>query len=210
VIFVSGTVYAPAFVLGAATYGLLLLKPAGTSWRRVVEWDHVPPLLVAAALVALLMAPALANQQQARGTDDMGEIATTLLSDPKFQEGGRRQLFFQFPLAGRGGSVGECGAMRSILVLLAIAGLVTWVVNPKSLVAFPKELKTLFFASFVCYGLAWAIALAVGTFPLHLPSRYTMYSVPLFSLIYVVVNAKETLRLLRCGFRNSAVTFSCS
>jgi hypothetical protein len=194
VIFLSGIIYGPAFVLGAATYGLLLLKPAATSWRRVVEWQNVPPLLVAAGLVALLIAPAVANQPQARGTDDVGEVATTLLSDPKFQEGGRRQLFFQFPLAGRGG-LSANGAQARILVLLAIAGLVTWVVNPKSLVAFPKELKTLFFASFVCYGLAWAIALAVGTFPLHVPSRYTMYSVPLFSLIYVVVNAEETLRL---------------
>jgi hypothetical protein len=192
VIFVSGTVYAPAFVLGAATYGLLLLKPAGTSWRRVVEWDHVPPLLVAAALVALLMAPALANQQQARRTDDVGEVAPTLLADPRFQEGGRRQLFSHFPLVGRGGlTVDVPGAL--LMVLLAVLGLVTWVIDPSSLTKSPKELRMLFFAGILCFALAWTSAMAVTTFPLHLPSRYTRVSIPLFLLIYVVTNSEESL-----------------
>jgi hypothetical protein len=187
----SGAIYPPAAVLGAAIYGLLLPRPRAGSWRRLVDWRPLPALLLAALLVGLMMVPALANQQRIQSPDATA-TSTGLFANPDYQEGGRRQLFTRPPLVGRVG-LADWELNGWHMAFLALAGLATAAVSTKSLVSFPWALKVFFIASFVLYVLAWIAALITATFPLYLPSRYTMFSVPLFLLIYVVASGEQTL-----------------
>jgi hypothetical protein len=198
VIFLTGIIYAPTAVLGAVLYGLYIIDPEAKSWRSLINWRHLTPLVLATLLAVLFLLPTFLDQlgRGATGGNSLVDEQPgreSLLTDPRFQAGGRRELFTVFPLVGRGGIATSTGNFLHIFFLAALA-IGTFSLRPASLAELPRVLKLLFVASVLCFTVSWLLALLTAAFPLYLPSRYTRASLPLFLLIYVTLNGRDSMQ----------------
>jgi hypothetical protein len=202
-IFLSGVIYPIAFVIGVMTYGLLLIKSDRT--RRLpftLDWPHLWPLLMAVTLVAICLLPFASVLTPTAGVTNTTEAAKmTLWNNPDLQSGGRRQLFGEFPLVGRGG-LADDGLLFLILFILIIFALIIWRIEPASLARTPAALKFMLLAGFLGYGLAWVAALLASSFIAHMPSRYTQVSLFLFLFFYVGTNAGQAAERGAAKLRN--------
>ncbi|MGH2538855.1 MAG: hypothetical protein ACRDHL_15810, partial [Candidatus Promineifilaceae bacterium] len=120
VVLLSGLIYPPAFVLGAATYGLSLASHFFRDRRPWPEvWRPAFYLLAAVLLVALAQLPTLRGQ--VRVAQNNAEVVQTeevgFVEREHFQDGGRYDLFELFPLSGRGGLVTDAFQFLQLLVL---------------------------------------------------------------------------------------------
>ncbi|MCI0395884.1 MAG: hypothetical protein L0332_01045 [Chloroflexi bacterium] len=197
VIIVGGLIYPVVFVLGAITYGLVLLKPAPGRRLPKVQQRHWLNLAALLLFAPMLLLPMLGDDSTTNGrtiSQQTSEAEGGLLSDPRYREGGRQTLFYVFPAIGRGGLT-ESATNFFHIVALSLATLIIWRVRPAVLVETPDTLKMLVLASVVCFVLAWLVALLTSSFLLYFPDRYTQATLPLFLLIFAILHLDETLRL---------------
>lgn len=205
VIFLSAALYAPTFPLAVVTYVLTLIKRTRRNWPIQIPRTELAYLLIASIFATLVLMPAIKKQLTEPYHATQAEIVDSgerpnLLADPNFREGGRRNLFQVFPLIGRGGIATHVQTVIHI-VLLALFALVTWRLQPKSIIVFPTTIKLLFISGLICFAAAWSIALLSGAFVFYLPNRYTRVTISLFLLIYVVVNSPNTFSLIAVTLR---------
>jgi hypothetical protein len=191
VIFIAGIVYAPIFPVLCITYALSAVQfRENGRWRIKITWFALWPLAAAMLLVVLAISPTpLPVHEQTSETSEPVHI----LQDPAYQPGGRRPLFILFPLVGRGGIASSGETAIPILVLL-ILSLATYIILRERAIPLPPTLRNLLIASLIGFSLAWLAIIFMSSFLLYIPNRHTQSTFFLVPLIYVFVNARQTLR----------------
>lgn len=194
VIFVSGLIYPPIFVLNAATYAVSLLsKPTNPNrWRSTVQWRRAIPLLAAVLSVALILLPIL-SVQLSRAALAAGPITGHMLTDPTFQTGGRRALFEVFPLIGRAGPFTSILTAAYVLILALLAVAIA-LLHQEKLRPIPNTLKHLFLAAWLSFTVAWLGIILLSSTVLYLPSRYVEAPLLLLLLIFISLHAGTALQ----------------
>lgn len=213
VVVIAALIYAPAFVLAAAIWGLNILK-FGHQHRRgfSIDTTSLGPLLIAGFLGALILIPALLirfspypTETATTGTiqqttDAPAESYRFLWDDPKYQAGGRTQLFYSFPFIGRGGLVNKDADALHLSVLFVISCLI-YLVQGRRAFDLPSPIWSVFGASLITFVMAWLAIWLTNSFLLYLPSRYTRVGLFLFLLLVVFLNftdfIKESALLIR-------------
>lgn len=192
IVFLSSSIYPPIFVLGAATFGISLLKFRNTNFKGIsVHQKAIPPLMAATLLGGLLLLPAAITQEH-------DQISTTLnqsdspLTITSIQEG-RYPLFTFFPFIGAGGiASGADGLNIMIMVIIAVG--TKFLIKQKSQ-PLPHVVVSLIMASIVCFVISWLAILITNSFLLYLPSRYAQSTIIIFLLFYFVLNGKVAMQL---------------
>jgi hypothetical protein len=114
-----------------------------------------------------------------------------ILRDPTYAPGGRRALFFIFPLVGRGGLVTHHRAALQ-LGLLAIAATLTWLTVRERAHRLPGAGRHLFWASVIVFSGSWLAIILFSSFLLYIPSRHTQSSFFVLLVLYVTINLRAT------------------
>jgi hypothetical protein len=192
-VFLSGIIYAPILPICALSYVLSCVSLRENShWRLQIHWRDLTPLLISILLVMIALSPMLISQVR-RAQEGIGSsYGGGVLADPNRQEGGRGQLFTLFPFIGRGG-ITTNGEDAFHLLVLAILAALTWLLRRSKAILVPPVLVKLFYASLIGFVVAWLAALTTSSFLLYLPSRHTRASFFAILLIFVMINARETL-----------------
>lgn len=196
VVFFSGVIYPPLFVLSVVTVGLSLFEPSSTRLRFKVNLRRAVPLSFAVGLVVLTMLPQVQRSVRVTTAAVTGEqsAATTIVDNPIYQEEGRHTLFAMYPVLGLGGLTEGSANLVYIVVMAAMAVIIIRL-DRSTLTTFPTTLKQLFFAGLICYTAAWIGLLTTSSLLLYYPSRYTQASLLAFLLIFVVTYSPQGLRL---------------
>jgi hypothetical protein len=209
VLFLAGGIYPPLFVLLAITAVFKLLlswwsdrhKPA--SHRYAI---YLLGIVLVGLMVIGLLWPIVESRVVAAFANDVA-TGVSLADDSRFGPYGRLNLFNIYPVVGRGGIAdhGTTSILIMVFALLAVP-IVTW--QPQRLYEFPRIFKTLFWASWFAFLLAWVTFLLTQTFVIYLPSRYTQASVLLILFVFVAVNGPAATRsAARWIMFNTAVWF---
>ncbi len=185
---IGGAVYLPAMVLGLVTYGLGVLEPTGSRWRYRINRQRILPLLVLMAFI-FLMIPPLISRLSGLLLTLSARLSTpgAMLTAPNYQSGGRLPLFVFSPFIGNAGIATKPYTFWLMLVLASLS-VCLWLLNPRAKGEFPRTLKLLFWASWICFLFAWLAILFTSSMEFYFPSRYTRASVTLVLFIFVVVN----------------------
>ncbi|RME48395.1 MAG: hypothetical protein D6796_06335 [Caldilineae bacterium] len=201
-LFLSATVYAPAFALGAALWGFHFLRANGWLTRRPSLRRGGGLLLLAAGFFgAMALLPALSPALAARLSErppPLPPAGTTTLyrrawDNPIYRPGGSVPLFVLFPIVGRGGLVDLGEDLVNWLILLLVGGLIA-LVRRRNAFALPAEGWDMLAASGLMFGLAWLAAGTTGAWTLYYPSRYTRVGVYLFLQVWVLLNLTDFVR----------------
>ena len=210
ILLLSGGLYPPLFLLLAITCCLELVL-AGWQARHTLEKRqyilYSGGILLVGLFVSLLLWPAIVRQFTAftLALDISGNWA--LLSDGRYAPGGRATVFYIFPFVGRGG-VADQGLTIIIMLFLALFAFFVYCWQPERLHNFPRIFKSLFWASWIAFGLAWLGFFLTAAFPLYLPSRYTQSSLLLVLFVFVMVHAPPALQAAgRWIMVNTAILF---
>lgn len=172
--FVLSALFYPPAVVNLGVFAAIVLAVRTVRERRLPErW----PALVALGLAALAI---LVRVYAAPLPPDVGPKTTRAdaLAMPEFHKGGRSALFEDDPLRFyfRNERAGLGTGPRTLAALAALAAL-TAAVLPG---AISFEAWALATSSLLAFVLAHATL-----FALHLPSRYVMYTLPLFLLLWI-------------------------
>ncbi|MCB9098300.1 MAG: hypothetical protein H6632_02085 [Anaerolineales bacterium] len=214
---VAALFYPPASVLMLATWGLAALPSLRLShigvWlqsRAVVHLGLAVILtgvILSASVIHLLgVFDAFTNPAQtapeglAEASDVKTEPSDSLFTNPVYGPGGSVELFYVFPLVGRGGIVDLGEDLINLLILLALSGLIV-LVQGRAAFKLPQVVWAMLIATLVMFVAAWFVALIINNFLLYLPSRYTRVGLFLFLFLFFGVNiidfVKEAPGLLR-------------
>ena len=208
----SSLIYAPAFALGAAIWGLFALRIPGISLKAFFVQRGGGLLLATVVLGGLILIPAFfplvdqksapngAAGQEQPAEDKEPSAKESLFDSPDWQENGIHPLFYLFPLIGRGGIVHDDIDGLHLAILLALSGLIVIVRGRRSL-DLPYVVWCILGASLGMYVLAWLVVLLTHSFLLYLPSRYTQVGLFVFFVMFVSFNIRpfvpETLLLFK-------------
>ncbi|MCA9933892.1 MAG: hypothetical protein H6662_01520 [Ardenticatenaceae bacterium] len=193
VLFVSGMLYPPLFLLQMVTFGLELLL----SWwpnRRTEAGRKYAKWLGGAVLIGLitllLLLPVLRRLLANVASFNLAANWQAMFDATTFGADGRSRMFLIFPIVGRGG-IADHGITILVIMFLALFALAIVVWQPERLQAFPRIFKSLFWASWISFALAWMGFLATASFLLYLPSRYTQSGLLLVLFLFVMLHAFE-------------------
>lgn len=194
----SAAIYPPVFALGAATWGLSMLRTLFKgSGKLKVAGPSFTYLILAGLLGTVILVPYLVARFH--GSTQVVTPASggvPLLQNPTYSAGGRRPLFDLFPLIGRGGLVNKYVDAFHILILVTVAWLIYKNLGRQAL-RIPTVMWDFLWASLIMFALSWAAALLAGSFILYLPSRYTRVGLVLFLLYFVTLNLPSAWRKIR-------------
>lgn len=216
-VLLSGLIYAPAFALGAAIWGLFSLKMSRLDLNAFFVKHGGGLLLATVVLVGLSLIPALAIQfnQVSVPNGSAGEEQTTdetsssldasLFDNPKWQAGGIQPLFYLFPLIGRGGIVHDDIDGLNLVILFVLSSLI-YLVRGRRSFELPYVIWCILFASLSLYALSWLVVILTNSFLLYLPSRYTQVGLFVFFVLFVSFNIRlfvqETLLFFKHNHRH--------
>ncbi|MGB3713343.1 MAG: hypothetical protein WA996_02830, partial [Candidatus Promineifilaceae bacterium] len=195
VIFFSGVIYPPVFVLGTVTYGLSLFERSSTRSRFRVNLRRAVPLVFAIGLVGVSMLPQVKRTVRttaAAVTVEPG-AATAVVDNPIYQVEGRHTLFSMYPVLGLGGLTEGSANLVYIVVMAAMAVIIIRL-DKSTLITFPTTLKQVIFAGLICFAAAWIGLIATSSLLLYYPSRYTQASLLAFLTIFVVTYIPQGMR----------------
>lgn len=197
VLFFIGVIYLPIFPVALMTYifCLISLREEG-HWQLQVQWRRLIELIIVVLIVLIAVSPTIFLQikDAQEGVPSTNGEEQHLLENPQFQEGGRRPLFVLFPFIGRGGLT--TAAQDGLhLMLMALFAMIILILRRRQVTKPPPELSKLLYASLLGYVLAWAAILLTSSLLLYLPSRHSRAGLFLFLLVFVGLNAKESLRV---------------
>jgi hypothetical protein len=116
-----------------------------------------------------------------------------LSGDGRYAPGTRSTVFYSFPFVGRGG-IADQGLTIIIIMFLALFASAIYWWQPERLHNFPPVLKSLFWASWITFGLAWLGFFLAASFPIYFPNRYTQSSLLLILFIFVMIHAPSALQ----------------
>ncbi|MEM7347897.1 MAG: hypothetical protein AAF485_27005, partial [Chloroflexota bacterium] len=201
-ILLSALIYAPAFALNVAIWGIFII---GQLWQsrklRLMQGGgiYLIAVLVLCTLILLpVVTPRLANlfANQTEASEIQAEQPsqeappqyTYVWQNPTYQSEGKFALFVIFPIVGRGGLVDLGEDLINLLVLLVLSSLIVLGLGRKAF-HLPSVIWALFWASISMFIIAWLSIWLTNSFPLHLPSRYTRSGLYLFFIIFVSFNA---------------------
>lgn len=205
VLILTAGIYAPLFVL------LLVTCTFDLAWSWWAE-RHSPArrqyslymggVALLGGIGTLLLWPRVGGLIQRALSFDRPDIVTLLADNSRYGPSGRSNLFLYFPLVGRGG-IADHGTTILIIMFLALFALTIAVWQPQRVRRLPREFKSLFWASWAAFALAWLGFLLTTSFPLYLPSRYTQSSLLLLLFIFVMVNSSEALQAATTWISNN-------
>ena len=199
VIVLCALIYPPMFLLGLATWGLMALK-LKFSPRLQVKFNRQEWFLLIGSFIVgmLILSPMLAE----RLADNFGEASTAVVAPSetyehfwealKYQAGGRSQLFYQFPIIGRGGLFNK-GLDAAHVLILIILGMASQLLLGEDAFTLPREIVALIGASMAVFVLAWLSAWWFDSFLLYLPSRYTRVGLFLGALFFLAINVRAAI-----------------
>lgn len=198
VVILSGLIYPPAFPVSVLTYGLsAVVSRPDKGFVPTVQRTPAIFLMLAVAVVLLVQLPVAVDQVEKvqSGQAVPGTSPAHILENPLYQKGGRRALFLVFPFIGRGGLVTHVPAALQ-LALLGAAGAVTRLILGSRAVGLPPAARWMFWSSLIVFALSWLPILLLSSFLLYIPSRHTQSSFFVLLVLYVTVNARNTLAAL--------------
>jgi hypothetical protein len=204
----SALIYAPAFALMAAIWGIFGL---GLGWRQrpqgAISQGGFGYLFVALLLGVMILSPILFPTFRAligteSGVDDDPQAQASAVSpesyrhlwdNPTYQIGGEFPLFIMFPLVGRGGLV-DLGEDLINLTILAVIGLLILSVRGRKALALPYVVWCLLVATLSMFVMSWLAIWLTNAFLLYLPSRYSRVGLFLFLLMFVCLNMVDSMK----------------
>ncbi|MCA9959690.1 MAG: hypothetical protein KC443_11685 [Anaerolineales bacterium] len=204
VLLISGILYPPLFLLQMVTYGLEMLL----SWwpnrhteagRKYGKWLGGAVLI--GIVIVLLLFPVL--QRLLKNITRIDPVANwqAIFAATRYGSAGRFQVFLIFPFVGRGGIADHGITIFAILFLALFATAIT-VWQPQRIRAFPRVFKSLFWASWISFALAWSGFLITESFLLYLPSRYTQSSLLLVLFLFVTIHIYDAFLAMAKGMTN--------
>ena len=217
VLLLSGAIYMPIFPVAAMTYGLSTIKwgnqgsapdpNRGGFSESLINIRAVGYLIIATLLVIVIVSPMLLDRLApyiGPGSEpgpttqlESNEPALHILEDPRFQTGGRRPLFYLFPLIGRGGIVSGSGGGDIIHIAgLTLISLTFWAVLGRKRTKLPPVGRHLFIACCIGWLLAWSAIYFLSSFLFYVPSRHTQTGFFLLLLIFVVLNFNSATKII--------------
>ncbi|MCB0162660.1 MAG: hypothetical protein KDI79_00450 [Anaerolineae bacterium] len=207
---VAALFYPPACILMLATWGLAILPslrlPQVGLWVQSRAMVH---LGLAVILTGVILSPSvmhrlglfdsLTNPVHAASTtptetpDVEAEPSGSLLTNPVYAPGGSAELFYVFPLVGRGGIVDLGEDLINLLILGALSGLIV-LVRGRAAFKLPQLVWAMLVATLIMFVAAWLVALVIDNFLLYLPSRYTRVGLFLFLFLFFGLNVLDFVR----------------
>lgn len=208
---IAALFYPPACVLMLATWGVtslpLLRVPKIGGWlqSRVTAHLLLTVILTSIALSPsvlhrlgllndLLTSPAQADPEVAVETPDVEvELPHSLFANPAYGPGGSAELFYSFPLVGRGGIVDLGEDLINLFILLALSGLIVLVRGGEAF-NMPRTVWAMSAATLIMFVAAWLMAFLINNFLLYLPSRYTRVGLFLFLFLFFSLNLLDFVK----------------
>ncbi|HEX9924570.1 MAG TPA: hypothetical protein VGD99_18075 [Anaerolineae bacterium] len=208
---VAALFYPPACVLMLATWGLATLPslslPKVGVWVRSRTMAH---LGLAVVLTGMILAPAVMHRlgmltdlitrpAQAATEVSVETLATeteqpvSIFTNPDYGPGGSAELFYAFPLVGRGGIVDLGEDLINLFILLALSSLIVLVRGGEAF-KLPRLVWAMFAATLMMFVATWLVALIINNFLLYLPSRYTRVGLFLFLFLFFGLNVLDFIR----------------
>jgi hypothetical protein len=196
VLFLSGVIYPPVFLLLAITSGLYyLLKLIHQRLDRLFI-SEITPFILSVFLVFVCLIPAFSNQVSnptfALPMELVGRIRFT---DMIMKDGFRYPFFTMFPILGAGGLFMTPVDFLNTGVLLVLV-LITRLVLRKRFQKPPRIIYVLLLAGIIGFIISWLGILITHSMVFHLPSRLTQSMLPLVLFYMFATNAGALLMKL--------------
>lgn len=193
--FAAVLIYPPMFLLIIGMWGLSTLEFRHRPVLQVQIARRRLGYVVAAFLLgALVVLPVLLpNVGQSLTPDETLDISTGMDNNPNRVLGGRAELFYLFPVVGRGGLFSKAVDAIYVLLLFILSLFSVIVLGTREVKCIPHELKLMVWSSLLIFVLDWVLLLSIGNFLLYLPSRYTRVGLMLFFMLFVGLNIPATL-----------------
>ncbi len=188
VIFSQSLLYPPILLNTMAVGALGAFRSLAREGRLRERARSIAPVAVACLLsTCVLLSVYVGADSDLLGSQVSVEQARSM---PEFHENGRSKFFrdnvFEYLLLGRSG----IGATRLVGFLVILAGMVA--LAGRRVLRIPKTVLELTWTSLALFFLAHILL-----FRLHLPSRYTMYTLPLALLLTVAATTPPFLRAMK-------------
>jgi len=188
VIFSQSLLYPPILLNTMAMGALGAFRSLAREGRLRERVGRIVPVAVACLLsTSILLFVYAGAHSELLGSQVSVEEARSM---PEFHEDGRSKFFrdniLEYLLLGRSG----IGATRFVGFLIILAGMV--LVAGSGVLRIPKTALELTWTSIALFSIAHLLL-----FRLHLPSRYTMYTLPLAFLITIGATTPPFLRALK-------------
>lgn len=192
VMLIQLTIYPPVFVISAVTYVVNLVMERRKVFAAKKVLDQVFGLLAALGLSVILIAPIFFVAD---------EIKENVLACDDVVDGARIGVFTKgtylgIPnsfILGEGGVFAAEQTATSLLPFLALSLIIIAALRKDSWIL-PRAFYALLASGIGLFVAAWLIAGASGWFLLYLPSRYTLFTLPLFLVLFVSFNVEHLVR----------------
>ncbi len=188
-----GLVYPPMFILAMTVFGLGVILPA-VKQRHFALTRRSLLFVFIAGLIGLIVLLPGARTGQAIVPESSGQFpTTTVFNSPMFRENGRYPILSPFPLSALGGIV-DNSILGFYTLFLVGASLACWLILRGEALKLPQSFWAVFWASVICFILAWLPILFTSSPLLHFPSRYPRGILFLMGLVFVVANGPQALQ----------------
>lgn len=199
VLFFSGLLYPPVFMLLGISGGLYLLKILIRERFSRRLFRSAVPFAAAVLLVIVCLLPAftsqVANPTFAVPSELEGQVP---FADMILKDGYRYPLFTIFPILGAGGLFMDAVDLMNTLVLLGLT-LVAWLLLRRDFKKPPEVFGILLLAGGIGFLLSWLGIWLTHSMIFHLPSRLTQSLLPLVLFYAFGVNARALMAKLLGG-----------